>query len=226
MDALDSRSLRYVDCFGKKFSASGQVRYRITTAAGAWLPVGKVGEEEVFTIDVKERKEARKEGRQYDVTVLREGRRLVADPPHLEIEAGSIVIWHTPDSAITGFTVRGEGAGGAFDSSALTSEAVYTHAFGTPGDYQWVDENGGPLKGLVQVRALEQGKREEFEKWVQTLNNGTLITINGDKATPDRVQILVGQTVFWAVEKAPGISITDARLGRGARRGGNPSRKP
>lgn len=221
MDALDSRSLRYVDCYGQKFSSPGQVRYHITNAAAAWLPVGKVGEkDEVFTIDVRERKAATKEGGQHNVTVRREGKRLVADPPHLEIEAGSIVLWHTPDSSIMGFTVSGEGAGGPFNSSALTSEAVYTHAFGAPGDYEWVDENGGTLKGLVHVGPMEQGKREEFEKWVKAITNGAVININGDKVTPDRVQVLVGQTVFWAVQKAPGISITDARLTRGARTGG------
>ena len=32
-----------------------------------------------------------------------------------------------------GYAVRGIGAGGGFDSTALAAEAVYTHAFGVPG---------------------------------------------------------------------------------------------
>ena len=216
MDTLDSRSLRYIDCFGQKLSSPGQLRYRLATAAGAWLPV----DGHIFTIDVKRGRRASNKGQQHNVTVRREGQRLVADPSHLEIEAGDMVLWHTPDPSISGFTVRGEGAGDTFDSAALSSEAVYTHAFGTPGDYHWVDANGGPASGTVQVRALAPVNKEEFEKWVGALKNGALITINGDKATPERVQILVGQTVFWAVEKAPGISITDARLAPGARSAG------
>jgi plastocyanin len=208
MNTLDSRSLRYTDCFAQKFSSPGQVLYRVTTGAGACLPV----EGTTFTIDVSECAASKKEGKQHQITIRREGQSLVADPPHLEIEAGEMVLWHAPDPSTPGFTVRGEGKCITFDSSALTSEAVYTHAFGTPGDYAWVDANGGPVSGVVEVRPLDPANREECEKWLKSLKNGTLITINGEKATPGRVQILAGQTVFWAVEKASGISITDARL--------------
>jgi hypothetical protein len=35
MSTLDSRSLRYVDCFAQRFSTPGEVAYDITTTAGA-----------------------------------------------------------------------------------------------------------------------------------------------------------------------------------------------
>src|SRR5689334_6800273 len=105
MDTLDSRSLRYTDSFVQKFSVPGQVRYRVTTGAGAYLPV----EGTTFTIDVSTQGE--NEGKQHNVTIRRDGRRLVADPLHLAIGVGDMVLWHAPDLATPGFTVRGEGEG-------------------------------------------------------------------------------------------------------------------
>jgi plastocyanin len=210
MNTLDSRWLRYTDCFAQKFSSPGQVRYRVTTGAGACLPV----EGTTFTIDVNKRTKSKNESRQHNVAIRQEGHSLVASPPHLEIEVGGTVLWHAPNPSTPGFTVRGEGEGVTFDSSALTSEAIYTHAFGTPGDYEWVDANGGVVSGVVEVRSLDFASREECEKWLKSQKNGTLVTIHGEEATPDLVQILTGQTVFWAVEKSTGVSITDARLVR------------
>ena len=209
MDTLDSRSLRYIDCFAQKFPTPGHVYYRITTLAGACLPVGDEGE---FTIEVNARSEERAESQQHDVQVRREGSKFVADPPHLEVHAGDMVLWNTPDPGITGYVVVGKGAGGKFDSSALGSEAVFTHAFGTPGEYKWVDANKGKISGLIHVRSLDPKDKEQCQKWLATLEQGSLFTIEGDSVRPEKMEILTGQTVFWAVQKAPGISITDSRL--------------
>lgn len=208
MDMLDSRCLRYTDCFAQKFAAPGRFRYHVTHAAGAWLPV----EERAFTINVKERGKARGKGRQHNVGIRREGKGLLAVTAQLEIEAGDMVLWNTADPAVPGFVVSGEGANIAFNSAALNSEAVYTHAFGTPGEFRWVDANGSKLSGVVRVRPIERADKDGFQKWVATLKQGSLVTISGEKATPEEVEILVGQTVFWAVEKASGITITDVRL--------------
>jgi hypothetical protein len=43
---------------------------------------------------------------------------------------------------------------------------------------------------------------------------GALVTSKG-KADPRQVEILTGQTVFFAVVEAPGITITDQRLSPG-----------
>ena len=58
----------------------------------------------------------------------------------------------------------------------------------------------------------------DCRKWVEGLSRGTLIQVVGEKAEPSKVKIVAGQTVFWAVEKAAGISITDSRLVRKAGR--------
>jgi plastocyanin len=209
MDTLDSRSLRYIDCFAQKFTTPGHVYYRISTLAGACLPFGEEGE---FTIDVRTRSEKGGESQQHDVQVRREGNRFVADPPNLEIHAGDMVLWNTPDPSIAGYVVVGEGAGGKFDSSALNSEAVFTHAFGSPGEYKWVDAHRGKISGVIHVRSLDPKDKEQCQKWLATLEEGSLIVIEGDSVRPKKMEILTGQTVFWAIQKASGISITDSRL--------------
>jgi plastocyanin len=209
MDTLDSRSLRYIDCFAQKFAAPGHVHYRISTLAGACLPIEDEGE---FIIDVRARAEKGGESQQHTVQVRRDGNKFVADPAHLEIHAGDLVLWNTPDPSIGGYVVVGKGAGGKFDSSALTSEAVFTHAFGSPGEYKWVDAHRGKISGVIQVKSLDPKDKEQCQKWLTKLEQGSLIVIEGDSANPSKLEILTGQTVFWAVQKAPGISITDSRL--------------
>jgi plastocyanin len=212
MDTLDSRSLRYIDCFAQKFSTPGHVHYQISTLAGACLPLE---EEAEFTIDVRARSEKGGETRQHDVQVRREGKKFVAEPSRLEVHAGDMVLWNAPDPTTPGFVVTGEGAGGKFDSSALTTEAVYTHAFGTPGEYKWVDAHKGKISGVINVRSLDPKDKNQCEKWLSTLEEGTLILIEGDSVRPKKIEILTGQTVFWAIQKASGISITDSRLLQG-----------
>jgi plastocyanin len=216
MDALDSRFLRNVDCFGQKFSSPGKVRYHLTAGGEDWLPSAN----DAFSIEVKKGCDASGKGKQHDVTVHRKGKRLLAEPPHLEIEAGDLVLWHTNDSTIAGFGVRGETErkGEGFDSSELTETAVYSHAFGSPGEYRWADAHGSRLSGLIEVKTIEGSDKNQMEKWRAALGTGAIITITGNKATPEKLQVLVGQTVFWAVEKAPGITITGVQQTAAARR--------
>ena len=237
MSTLDSRSLQYVDCFGQKFSSPGTVRYRLTTAAGADLPVEDT-EEETFTIEVKDgpgpQAGERRESRQHQVSVRQEGpelvqeagaptpgsrrrrKRLVADPPRLEIAVGDVVLWNSPEPSTRGFAVRGEDDNYTFDSSSLVSECVYTHAFGAPGDYEWVDANGGRVSGVVRVRSLDANNKAERKRWLAAMRDGALVVITDDQADPNQLDIVAGQTVFWAVQQASGITVTDASLVRGA----------
>lgn len=214
MDILDSRALRYTDCFAQKFTSPGQVQYQITTSGGTFLPLDP---DHVFTIEVKERpKEAKPkaddEGETHEVTVRRDGQQFTADPPKLQISVGDVVLWRANDPATPGFAIRGEGKGSSFDSSALTANSLYTHAFGTPGEYRWVDANGGPVSGVLRVNPLPSDDKKERDKWIKNLSIGLLVTVNGNSATPNDIKMAVGQTVFWAIEKASGITITDARL--------------
>jgi plastocyanin len=205
MDSLDSRSLRYVDCFAQRFSKPGKVVYELTTA-GPRLPV----EQETFTINVA--KGASREGSQHTVVVRPSGGRLRPEPEHLDIEVGDTVLWNTPDASLPGYVVRGKGPGGAFDSSALRDDALYTHAFGLPGTYGWLDANGGELSGEVVVEAPDPRDKRAAERWRDALRTGTLVKVSAKTVRPRSVTILLGQTVFWAVSGAGGVTITDARL--------------
>lgn len=212
MDTLDSRSLRYTDSFAQQFRKSGTIHYNVTTTAGVCLPI----EKDQFVITIKPSRKSpdgdQEEGNQHMVMVRRHGRALLADPAKLDIEQGDTVMWHTEDPELSGFVVRGEGDGGEFDSSALASYAVYTHAFGLPGDYQWTDAKRGAVSGMVRVRPVKSEDREECDRWAKQISEGVLVTISGNDASPRETEILVGQTVFFAVERAPGITITDRRL--------------
>jgi len=52
----------------------------------------------------------------------------------------------------------------------------------------------------------------KYREWMEALARGTLVVIEGDRADPSEVSVLAGQTVFFAVSAADGITITDARL--------------
>ena len=205
--SFDSRVLTYLNCYAKKFSKAGRARYRLLTGPGVCLPEdGEAG----FTIEVGGK--ASDESRQHDVQVRFADRVLTADPPRLEIQPGDMVLWHAADYTVPGFTVRGESADGDFDSGSLEDQVVYSHAFGSPGQYQWVDANGGSASGVVEVVEPDTRDPSDCDKWVKTLSEGAVVHIAKGRIQPERVQIIPGQTVFWAVEKAPGITITDRRL--------------
>jgi plastocyanin len=208
MNSLDSRFLRLGDCYAHKFGKPGTARYVLSAAAGHCMPTG----DGAYTITVGPRASKAATSRQHNVLVRLKNSILVAEPPALHIDAGDMVLWHTPDGAAHGFAVIGEGDAGNFNSGALTDESVYTHAFGLPGLYEWVDAHGGRVRGQILVKTVEAKKLNDCKKWLEALGNGSLITINGEKAEPKQVEILAGQTVFWAVQKASGISITDAKL--------------
>lgn len=207
MTALDSRSLTYVDCFGLKFPKPGTFRYDVSTAAGAGLH-----DEARFSVDVREG--PGKGGNQHDVQIRLEGRELVADPPQVVIDVGDVVLWNTTDSRIPGIVIAGDEADANFDSRRLRDQAIYTHAFGQPGQYVWRDAWSGEIGGTVDVRSPdpEPGDREGAAHWIKSLADGTLIHVKGSDVSPERVEIVTGQTVFWAIEQSPGISITDVDL--------------
>jgi plastocyanin len=206
MTALDSRSLTYVDCFGLKFPKPGTFRYDVSTAAGAGLH-----DEARFSVDVREG--SGKGENQHDVQIRLEGRELIADPPQVVIDVGDVVLWNTTESGIPGIVIAGEGDTN-FDSRRLRDQAIYTHAFGQPGEYVWRDAWSGEIGGTVDVRSpdAEPDDRESAARWMKSLSQGTLIHVKGREVNPERVEIVTGQTVFWAIEQSPGISITDADL--------------
>ena len=210
MDTLDSRILSYVDCFARRFTKPGSVRYGITSASVRC----DLHDEDAFVIDVKERREPGGKGPQHDVTVRIKAGRYTVDPAKLSIQAGDVVMWHGANSAVPGFIVQGLAGDQRFSSASLDSESLFTHAFGVPGTYDWSDMGKSDIGGRIVVKDLDTRSKEDCEKWMRAISQGALVTIKG-KAEPQQVEIVTGQTVFFAVVDAPGITITDQRLKTG-----------
>ncbi len=207
MNDLDSRFLRLGDCFAQRFSKAGAFKYILTQTGGDYAALGG----DTYSISVEPDKGS---GTQHNVVVRQRGKTLVAEPADLVIHSGDTVLWHTMEAATPGFAVVGQGALGNLNSAALTAEALFSHAFGIPGRYEWTDANGGGARGEIEVRGFEMRQQKDQKKWLAALAKGTVIKVTGDKAAPARVEIMVGQTVLWLVDKAPGITVTDSRLVR------------
>lgn len=211
MNTLDSRSLRLGDCFAQKFLAEGEVRYFVSAGSDIIGTRARAGLKEGFVVEVGPRQSGRSD-RQHNITVTRKGNELTVDQAKLSIEVGDFVLWHTQDASVGGFSVAGEGPKLSFSSSRILGDAVYTHAFGAPGRYQWVDPLGGKLTGVVEVQAFEPKTHEDHNRWYEMLTKPEGFEITAEDSRPKSVEIVVGQTVFWAVQKTGGVAITDARL--------------
>ena len=204
IDALDSRALRVTDCYAQRFMKAGTYRYNV-------LPVGgyHVTEARPFTIKVQERATQTKMT-QHAVVVKAESGRFRVDRNEVTIEAGDLVLWNCPDTRAMPYTVIGDKE--FFGSHRLLNESGYSHAFGSPGEYHWRDAHGSGAAGVVRVKNPECKTEPDFRRWHQSLTKGTLVTITDGRAEPQEIDIVTGQTVFFAITKGPGISITDHRL--------------
>ncbi|MFZ3201984.1 MAG: hypothetical protein WA175_12640 [Candidatus Acidiferrales bacterium] len=210
MITLDSRSLRFGDCYAQTFPVAGEIRY-VVTAPGAFVSPS-TSRSGPYIIRVKESASKPAKPQQHTVVIRKDGPALVPEPPNLEINLGDIVLWHTQDQSIAGFAVVGEGSKFRLNSMAFTDGAFYTHAFGLPGQFKWIDANGRRLGGVVEVKNPVVTGAQSHAKWLKTLEKPKTFEVSGSRSRPGQVSIQLGQTVVWKIEKAAGISITDARL--------------
>jgi plastocyanin len=230
MSSLDSRFLYVGDCYGHRFTQAGAIPYQLSRSP---LPAGEPGAREpAQTIVVAETSGGSPEAqagagassggspeaqagaqpgvRQHNVSVREVDGALQAEPAQLQIAIGDAVLW-VPDKTVrTGFCVRASD-GETFDSSCLRKNSLYTHAFARAGHYRWHDAHGSALQGEVLARMPEPASAARGD-WLRALSQGTVVHIGDERATPTVVEILVGQTVAWAVERAPGVSVTDVTL--------------
>lgn len=218
---LDSRALRNIDCYSQRFMKAGTYPY-------ALIPAGSVGASSDFPyqVVVVEKSSGRDEGDVHQASVrvsfvkerrgeccddhLYDSGRFVPDEEQVTIEAGDMVLWNSPDAATRPFAVDGQKQ--FFGSAVLTNECGYSHVFMTPGEHQWEDALGSGLRGVVRVADPRTGNPDDLRAWQSQLGDGTLVMIGDDGPTPPEVDILLGQTVFFAVAKASGVSITHSSL--------------
>ena len=121
-----------------------------------------------------------------------------------------MIVWNSPDAATRPFAVAGQN--NFFGSVALTNDCGYTHVFMTPGEHEYVDANGSGLRGVVRVVDPKPRDHDQIRAWQARLGEGTLIMVNDVRPAPAEVEIMLGQTVFFAVVNGPGVTITDASL--------------
>ena len=210
MDTLDSRFLRIGDCIAIKFKTPGTLRHMLSTGSHVRT---KLGEDEGQPIEVKAKADALPP-KQHTILVKKDGHDIVADTKGLSViaQVGDMVLWHTTDPAILGFAVGGSGERHEFSSHLLKDEAIYTHAFGSPGTYEWVDPVGGKISGVVVVKSVTPKNDKERQTWLDSLSKGAAFEIKSGKVTPEKLEVVVGQTVFWKVWDGDGIAIVDKRL--------------
>ena len=202
-DRFDSRALRYTDCYGQRFLKEGRFAYN-TLPLGAQI----LNDERPYVVNVRSCTSDAKMI-QSTVSLAWDGRCFVPDQVELEIEAGDLVLWHCPTPTAPAYTVVGDKA--FFSSATLASECGYSHAFTVPGTYEWADALGSGVGGTVVVTDPSMDSDPKIARWKRTLTKGELVMIGDGKADPARVQIVTGQTVFFAVSRGP-VTVTDRAL--------------
>jgi len=203
IDHFDSRALGRTDCYGQRFMKTGTYRYNVLPAGGDAL-----NDERPFVIQVKERSASNKMNQH--TVFIKPGPKMTVEPPELAIEAGDLVLWNCATGPAMPCMVVGDKE--FFNSARLVNESGYSHAFGTAGEYEWVDAYGSGARGVVRVRHPECKSSRDYQQWREQLSRGTVVMISDAKAEPREVEIMTGQTVFFGIVKGPGISITDKRL--------------
>lgn len=202
-DNLDSRALHYLDAYGQRFMRPGTYRYTIACAG-----TGRMSDNWPFEIKVEEGEKGHKM-RQHSVRVVHKEGKFMPEERELAIQVGDLVMWSCRQSSAPAYEVAGDQE--FFGSARLVNECGYSHAFAAAGDYRWTDSNGSGLSGVVRVRDPECKFQKDLAKWQKELAKGTVVMITGTKAEPSEVEILTGQTVYFAVVKSEGVSITDHR---------------
>jgi len=201
---FDSRVLGQADCYGQRFMRVGVYPYNVVAGHGQ-----AVSTDRPFVIKVEDRGKTASMT-QHNVTVLPQQRGFTVDKPEIAIAAGDMVVWHSSGAAPIPYAVIGDQT--FFNSYRMVNECGFSHAFGKPGQYRWTDAHGSGLSGTVIVRDPGCKTEADIKRWRLMLSQGTLVMIAEGKVDKPLVEILTGQSVFFAIVTSPGISITDTRL--------------
>lgn len=217
---LDSRALRNTDCYGQRFMKPGTYPYALVPAGGAGA-----SRDYPYVVEVVEKASEREGGMNQSTVTVRfvkehhgeccdertaDPGRFVPDQARVTVEAGDMVVWNSPDARTRPFAVDGEKE--FFSSTALTNECGYTHVFTTSGEHEYADANGSGLRGVVSVADPKPRTNHDLRAWQARLGEGALVMISDGRPEPAEVDIVLGQTVFFAVVTGPGVTITDASL--------------
>jgi len=212
MNIFDSRVISPMDRFAQCFPLRAQYRYGfLPLTLGRGNPANSP-----FTINVKETRDSKRESKQHNVIVKTDCGRLKAEPAELDIEVNDLVSWSACDTTTPVFSVSGYSETHSFSSAAMATGAIYAHAFGSDGVFDWGDANGQPLSGSVKVIMPPMGTPREMEAYRERLTKAVVVVIREGKAKPSEVEIVVNGVVYFVVEQGDGFTVTDRRLIAGA----------
>lgn len=213
MYELDSRMLGPLNCFVQKVTEPGEVSFEIRKSAAGFVPMQK---DVANRIKVKSKKataaQLRTTGKQHMVPVAFEKGEFRPLSMPKELEEGDAILFHPSERTGPAFAVIGRMGKTTFSSTELRDQAVFTHAFGLPGRYEWADANGSGVGGVIVVENEPATGKMAAERAMQRISEGVLVHIVGTKVQPRELRISTGQTVFFAVEQTEGITITDVSL--------------
>lgn len=201
---FDSRTIGQADTYGQRFMREGKYPYGVVIA-----PCGDMDSSYPFTVEVVDNSDNSKM-QQQSVELVYGDRSFRPDTDEVKIKVGDLVTWTCRQPNAPPFEVIS--ATDFFSSARLVNESGYAHAFGSPGDYEWMDAYGSGLRGVVRVHQPEVHDKDALASWRSQLSKGALVTIAESEAEPSQLDIVVGQTVYFAVTKCPGVSITDVRI--------------
>jgi plastocyanin len=204
LNHLDSRALGRADCYAQRFMKAGVYPYNVIPAHGQALST-----EYPFAIRVEEN-DKMADMVQHTLRVSSRGKGFTVENTNVAIKVGDMVVWNGGSDSLAPFAVVGKHD--FFSSYRMVNECGFSHAFGTPGEYRWIDAYGSGLSGIVRVRNPDCSSSEHLKRWQQSLAEGTVLMITDGKSDRGEVDIVTGQTVFFAVVRGPGISITEAQL--------------
>jgi plastocyanin len=207
MNVLDSRFLRPGDTFAQRFTEPGIYRYNV----GIQGSLAQPGHDAPFAVTVGD--DAGDAPKTHYVTVNYTDNIFSATPARLQIKTGDAVLWSTVSANVPGFAVCGQSEAGRFDSAEIHANGMYSHAFGVSGVIEWSDAHEPKTHGTIVVGTHPACRtHEDRQAYAQKLSKATLVMIEDGHARPSKVKVTVGQTVFFAVKSAGGISIVDKTL--------------
>lgn len=213
MHQLDSRNLGPLNCYMQKVTSKEDITLEVRKSSAAFLPMDDLKSQNVKVKALTAtQRTAREEGKQHSISLDFKENDFHVDLSAVDVREGDTLIFHQAQRKQPSFAVRGMMGKTGFDSSSMVDQAVYTHAFGLAGRYEWADANGSGVGGVVNVVDETAEGRKGSERIMKSLSEGVLVHIVGKKVSPAEVTISTGQTVFFAIEETSGITITDVNL--------------
>jgi hypothetical protein len=202
MDVINSQNLAPGEHFLQKFTLAGTYNWGVYN----------IGQNVVTVADPPNA-----QPKTWNINLLWDGTQFeilspdAPDATNLAINTKDNVVWQSipkagiPSNKVPVFSIVGTN----FSSRALAANAVYSHVFILPGNYQYLVSGltGGPMQGLINVSA---NVNPPYNLWPVTITDGTPLTPPTINPNPVPPPVYVGDTVQWAIAAGSSIVIKNS----------------